>query len=545
MASEFRIALIFVPGWSYKVGSPHLAVPLLRGTLTSIGHQVRARDLNMEAAQYYDISVSQEKAIHACARMSLKSLNEPYFDAEDRLMEVAKPYGGKWSAQLGFEFDRYSHKSSADVLEASEMNSPFLGLYKERVIPWLAREKVKMVAISVATAYQLVPAFQLAALLRSTGYDGSIVMGGNTISRLSEEISHNPRLFRSVDAFVVLQGERPLVDLVDAVQKGESLEQVSSTIWHDGHRIRVNRLLGHQDPNTIPVPDFDGLPVSHYWGVNYLPLVASRGCYWGRCSFCSIPYGWGNDGYGGMRRVDLVYADMAALRKKHGIARFKFMDEAATPAFMYKLAHVISQKGNSFEWECYARLERKWLERQFVEVLARSGLKKAYFGLEVIQDKESNVLGKNDHASQLLSILNLCATEGIKTHLFCMFGFPGTTESEARRTTEFILEHRDIIDTVDISAWSYAKHTHVPQAKRIVRENEDWALEYDYEYRSGRSITTKEQVDSMVNEIIDMVWDECPRLLHPTYRLVSPWISLLPVSSPLSTTSGASHVAAA
>ena len=124
-----------------------------------------------------------------------------------------------------------------------------------------------------------------------------------------------------------------------------------------------------------------------------------------------------------------------------------------------------------------------------------------------------------------------------------MFGFPGT--SEARRTTEFILEHRDIIDTVDISAWSYAKHTHVPQAKRIVRENEDWALEYDYEYRSGRSITTKEQVDSMVNEIIDMVWDECPRLLHPTYRLVSPWISLLPVSSPLSTTSGASHVAAA
>jgi len=161
-----------------------------------------------------------------------------------------------------------------------------------------------------------------------------------------------------------------------------------------------------------------------------------------------------------------------------------------------------------------------------VKLIARSGFKKAYFGLEILQNKENDVLRKNDHASQVLSVLKLCAEKGIEVHLFCMFGFPGTGRLEAQKTIEFILAYQDIIDTVDISSWSYAKHTHVPQAKKIIQDSDDWALEYNYQYESEEGLVTKERVDAMVNELIDIVWDECPRLLHPTCRLVSPWISL-------------------
>ncbi len=515
------------------MGSPHLALPLLQAELTYKGYDVEVRDLNIESAEYYGVAISQDQAIDACRSMNMKSLNEPYFRAEDRLMKVARLYGGRWSAERGFDFENYSLKSSLSILHASQIDSPFINLYKQRVLPWVSKEQPLIVGISIATAYQLIPAFQLVRLLRSAGYKGIIVMGGNTISRLSEEISRMPSLFSLVNAFIIFQGETPLAALVDAVHEEKNFECVPNAIWHDGCSVRVNRLMPHQNPSAIPGPDFTGFPLGRYWGVNYLPLVAARGCYWAKCSFCSIPYGWGNSGFGGVREANVVYADMTNLMEKYGLARFKFMDEATTPNFMYKLASIICRKGDQFEWECYARFERKWLNRQFVRMLAKSGLKKVYLGLETMPTQKRGVLSKNDMASEVSSILSLCAEEGIKVHLFCMFGFPGTSRAEAEETTEFILAHRDIIDTIDINSWVYAKHTYVPKVRKILRNNEDWALEYDYEYKSEGRLVTTQDVDTLVNELTDIVWDKCPRLLHPTYRLISPWIDA-PSNSELS-----------
>lgn len=106
-----------------------------------------------------------------------------------------------------------------------------------------------------------------------------------------------------------------------------------------------------------------------------------------------------------------------------------------------------------------------------------------------------------------------------------MFGFPGTGRKEAEKTIEFILDHRDMIDTVDLNAYTYAKHTNVPGIEKIIKANEDWALEYEYRGVSAGILSSKE-VEKLAAEMEEVVWTECPRLLHPTYRLVSPWINL-------------------
>jgi len=346
-------------------------------------------------------------------------------------------------------------------------------------------------------------------------------MGGNTISRLKEEIKIH-RLFNLVDVFVLFQGELPILFITEAVNNSKSFENIPSIIWKQNGKIKVNPVFETHDPNTIPTPDFDGFPIGKYRGINYLPLVAARGCYYGKCSFCPIPYGWGNNGFAGVRKVDLVHQDMINLFEKYGISRFKFMDESFEPSMLKKLSELILKDNKNFEWEAYLRFEKQWLDNTFINLLDKAGFKKAYFGLEIYPIYSRNILGKNDYGHKILNILENCHNKGIKTHLFCMFGFPQTGRKEAEATVEFILKYKDIIDTVDMNPFAYSKHTNISGVRIIRDKTKDWTLEYDYipENKTG---LTQDEVEELANEFEEVLWRECPKLLHPTYRLLSPW----------------------
>ena len=51
---------------------------------------------------------------------------------------------------------------------------------------------------------------------------------------------------------------------------------------------------------ALPLPDFDGLPLDRYFvPERIIPYLATRGCYWGRCTFCDHGQGY-FDQYRGM-----------------------------------------------------------------------------------------------------------------------------------------------------------------------------------------------------------------------------------------------------
>ena len=42
-----------------------------------------------------------------------------------------------------------------------------------------------------------------------------------------------------------------------------------------------------KDMGTLPPPDYDGLPLEKYFAPELvLPYDPTRGCYWGKCTFC-------------------------------------------------------------------------------------------------------------------------------------------------------------------------------------------------------------------------------------------------------------------
>jgi radical SAM superfamily enzyme YgiQ (UPF0313 family) len=379
----------------------------------------------------------------------------------------------------------------------------------------------EIVGICVAASFQLTFAFQIADRLRASGYDGHIVLGGNTVSRLLSELSAH-WVFDLVDALIPFQGEAPLLDLCAALEKQNSLELVPGIVWRDPKRRVVrNSPARNLSPDSHAIPDYTDLPLNAYWGVNYLCVVAARGCYYGKCSFCAIPYGWGNGGFGGTRSADRTFADMLVLHERHGTTRFKFVDEALSPHFMRELAALVANSRAPFEWEGYTRLERSWTDEAFVRDVAYGGFKKGYFGLELLPSEGRSLLNKRDQADPT-HLLEMCNAHGIRTHLFCMFGYPGTGEHDAARTTDFLLRNQSLIDTADIFPWSYAKHTTVENVRPLIKPGEDLTLEF--EHRSiGPPVLSAQEVTELASKYEELLWAEVPRLLHPTYRLVSPW----------------------
>lgn len=515
-----KVLLVYPPTWSLVTGSPHLALPLLKAFLDGNGVQTSVLDMNWEAARWHGAEVNAASARRACHPPTLENMNRPYFAAEDRLEALARRYQGTWNAQVGFAYDNFSHTSSTQALEAAEIESPFGDYIRQAFVPLISADEPDVLGLCIASVHQLIPALQLCRLVRGAGYRGFILLGGNTVSRLSHEMAI-PEVFRLVDGLVSFQGEAPLLQLCRALETRRSLDSVPQLTWlHEG-RIRTNHAVELVDPSRVPTPDFGSLPVGQYWGTNYLNLLAARGCYYGKCSFCAIPYGWGEGGFTGVRSPEKTCDDMLTLLERHGINRFKFVDEALSPSFMRALATRIIAEGALVEWEGYVRFEPAWYDPGFVELIARAGFRKGYFGLELIPSATRDLLHKRDrpHPETLLS---LCCSSGVNVHLFCMFGFPGTSEEEARRTVDFLLQNQDRIDTADIFPWALAKHTRVEGAEPIPSIQHDWALEFRHRpQRSG--VLGPEAVVELAARHEEALWREVPRLLHPTYRLTSPW----------------------
>lgn len=516
-----RAFLAFPPGWTLYSGGPHLALPALRAVLEEGGVEVMLRDLNAEVSLRYCPPTPVDELVAASATGTMDALNDAYFKGQSRFDAAATPYGGDWDLRLGFTYRDLHMFSSRQSLAAAERDSPFTDFYRRDVVPGILDFDPDVVAFGLACIQQMIPTLQLCRMLREAGCRAVLILGGNTVSRIADSVRSGD-LFRYVDGLALFQGEPVLPGLVAAAAAGRGLAEVPSLVWWDGETVRRNPILNQVDANALPTPNFDGLDLGAYWGEPYMPLLAARGCYYGKCEFCAIPFGWGEKHYAGLRSAARVIADIEALVERHGVRCFKFVDEAMPPATIRRLAEAILERGLDVQWEAYTRLERAWVDSDLAEVAGRAGFVKGYFGVELVPGDHRGLLGKND-AGNPLETFRACRQNGILVHMFSMLGFPGTTVEDARRTIEFALGNTELIDTLDVFAYGYARGTSEPKGARIMRDPDlDWALEYPYE-AAAEGVLGSAEVEQMVTFYEELVFDHYPRLAHPVYRLVSPW----------------------
>ncbi len=99
------------------------------------------------------------------------------------------------------------------------------------------------------------------------------------------------------------------------MEQAKPLSGLPNLIYRDDSGIHANKDVCSEDLSKLPPPDFEGLPLEKYFVPKLiLPYLATRGCYWGRCTFCDHFQGY-VEGFRTMQ-VDQIVEEIRFLKGK-------------------------------------------------------------------------------------------------------------------------------------------------------------------------------------------------------------------------------------
>ncbi|MGI8916493.1 MAG: B12-binding domain-containing radical SAM protein [Chloroflexota bacterium] len=529
--------LFFPPNWTPSM--PHLALPSLTAYLRQAGIETIQRDLN---AEVFDALLQPGFMLRSLQRLQrqrprpdgppaealawareqgpalVRSVGEAvavirspaFYDGARSLPAFETVLGALRLASLPYfpaSLELQSYQSayrpdaSASILRAVDdrARNMFIELFEELVLPDLRREDPDLVGISIPCINQVIAGFTLARLVKRAGLRAHVSIGGPMANIWREQLPQLPAMFQLIDSAVVFDGEEPLLQLCQALERGEPLATVPNLIYPDGDRIRTNPRQKQARIATVPAPDFDGLPLDRYLAPELvLPMAMARGCYFGKCAFCNV--GFGEAEVFSQMQGDALLEQMQSLCARHGSRRIFFVDEAMPPRLIRHIAPRLEELGTPIQWGGCMRFE-KVINRDFLETAHAGGCCMMLFGLESAAQRVMDFMIKGTQMEHVARILLESHDAGIWNHTFFFFGFPGETMEDAQETANFLYRNGELINSAALGTFlleRYAPAHGAPKTFGISRVIEDPAADlgfyFDYEVASGIDAATAEMV---------------------------------------------------
>jgi anaerobic magnesium-protoporphyrin IX monomethyl ester cyclase len=339
----------------------------------------------------------------------------------------------------------YSPASTEDLFKISDnaRENIFFEFFEEHLLPELLSGNHSIIGISINDHRQIIAGLTLARLIKKKG--SFVVIGGSVFTK---ELQVTSELFDFCSAFVIGDGELPLLSLLRQIRNGNDLSKVPNLAWFDDVKQKVvfNESVFYSEIDHIPAADFDGLDTGIYLdffnNAKRFPVMVSKGCYWNRCVFCDIIKSHGYRSRG----ISLIINDILSIIDSHGITSFFLVGESLDPAMLKELSAEIIKRGISIEWEGYARFEAAF-DRQLCDLMSRAGCKKLYFGFESGSQKVLDYANKGIDLAVVSDILACLRDVGIGVHLFVLMGLPNESVEDVELTFKYFFDNKDIIDT--------------------------------------------------------------------------------------------------
>ena len=546
-----KILLLFPPDW--LPSEPYLSLPALTSVLRPAGHKVIQKDINVEM---YDMFFSRAFLEHVSGRIAtelnhllhvekqrvldeeestLKAqllqstpevLSQLSSDAEqakeilrgesfydiDKLewatntlhKTMALISLGYYPAQICFppiETDLvYKPYMSSEILEAldDDQINIYRDVYRQLIAPVMQKEKPGMVGISIVQQKQLIPSFTFSKMIKEEFPDLHITVGGNIVTRIRDELKIQDKLFGYIDSAILYEGENAYLQLVDAVENSKPLSGLPNLIYRDESGIHANKDVCSEDLSKLPPPDFDGLLLEKYFVPKLiLPYLATRGCYWGRCTFCDHFQGY-VEGFRTMQ-VDQIVEEIKFLKDKHNTRYFHFTDESYPPALFRKLSQRLIEEKLDIVWTTHMRFEETLLDEQVWKDVQESGCRYLHFGYESGNQRVLKLMDKATKLDAIQTNLRMSSEAGIWNHIMGFFGFPGETREEAEDSKRFVHDNRAHIHSLGFMTFVLGKYSPVafePEKYGVdYYKNPEWDLALDYYFTLKEGLNIQEALD--------------------------------------------------
>ena len=559
-----KVALLFPPQW--YPSQPYLALPTLKAHLESKGHEVDQFDLNIEC---YDVFLSKEY-LERCVEIIRRRLADPKRSTEDQevrpiykdilsdvsflesvLNEVEDAKNVLRDENRFFQFETYSqaytnlkiamqlisyahHPSRLDldsffmqgnpeehlsgIMSATEdtVRNPFLLMFEQYLTPKIPWDDYGIVGLSIIHIGQVIPGLTLARQLRRRYPHLHIVVGGSVFNRHADLLDDKQQLFKEFfHSLIVSEGELPLDHLVSHLKENKPLQTVPNLIYLEGDKVIRNPKTEALPYEEMVCPTFDQLPLEKYlMPYPVLPYMSSRGCYWGKCTFCTHSFIY--DSHYRKENEVRVAEELDHLSKKYKTKYFTFSDEAISPNAFNRMSKEILKRG--VEMRSLGMLKFESGEKESPELfddVYRAGFLMLFFGLESANDRILSVIDKGCDQETERTVLRHSSEAGIWNHLYLFFGFPTEERAEAEDTIRFTIENSEvesgIIHSVGQSIFALEKDSaiyHNPAKFKIYRiihnPERDMAIVFDFEIKSGMPrdevMDVYESFDSVIEE---------------------------------------------
>jgi len=338
------------------------------------------------------------------------------------------------------------------VSQSGRLTSDLLAIL-EKVVP---SRDYTFVGVSMPFSSNLVPGFALLDAVKALLPKVPRIAGGTAPSdiykyRVNDGVLAPLRQF--CDALYVGEAEVAFSQLAHWIQTGRNRPSNVIVPGEDRRKTcNVVRYVALQaNEATVHEPfDWNSHPPHYGWidwplylsperRVNFSPV---RGCFWNRCTFCD--YGL-NDASPTAPSRTMDVAPVVSFVERladSGIRNLYLSSDALPPKFLRAFAQGIIDAGVEISWACELYLTKNF-DLKFVQLLEKSGLVQASFGLESGSSRVLQRMGKGSDRVEtvLLPVLDAFTSTGIALQPLFFFGFPGETDEDRSATVKLLMSY--------------------------------------------------------------------------------------------------------
>jgi radical SAM superfamily enzyme YgiQ (UPF0313 family) len=280
----------------------------------------------------------------------------------------------------------------SNIFKASINDTPFLWGFSMKMEGWIVSsiiaEKIKKIAP-----------------------DTPILIGGINTKKTAKIFLEN---FPQFDLAIWGEGEKPLIELVDAIKNGNNeYSKVGNIAYRKGGDVffseKKKRSFINLSENNL-YPDYD----DYFYQIkginlkieNKIPIEGSRGCHWNKCKFCYL----NTDYKYRIKTISKICKEIKYFMNRYKIYTFEFLDNDFIGLDIERanklLDELIAIKKETPEFKITTiEVVTKGLDRKIIKKMYEAGITFVQIGYE---NPSSNLLKKinkkNTFASNLLYV---------------------------------------------------------------------------------------------------------------------------------------------
>lgn len=315
---------------------------------------------------------------------------------------------------------------------------------EEHLTQYLNKNKFDFIGVSViAGYYQYRKLLKISEAINRSRQRPYYLLGGHGPAP-------EPEFFlkkTGADVVIIGEGERTVVELLDAVTKRKALDDIPGIAFlESGKAVVTKKRELIKDIDSIPFPAYHLFPVHYYRLLRMphaanndfvLPFLSGRGCTF-TCTFCYRM----DKGFRPRSNASII-EEIKFLKANYGITYIAFFDEL----FMSSIQRTVGlcedflKAGLNIKWDCNGRLN--YARPDVLKIMKRAGCVFINYGIEAMDDAVLKNMKKCLTVEQVIKGIEATLKEGISPGFNIIFGNIGDNKETLNRGVEFLLKYDD------------------------------------------------------------------------------------------------------